>query len=153
LATPEGVRRKSNSGHRKLDVDEQILLFLIRLRRGMPFEGLAILFGVSVGTAHNTFKEVLRVFNARLVPRVLDPLSGAQIEAMTSAQFKEDLPGAKFVVDLTGFPCKSKENVLLGCLLWSAYKHDSEVTAVFGTMHRGEGSVQTPAHSQTLLAQ
>ena len=153
LATPEGVKRKSNSGYRKLAVEDQALLFLTRLRRGIPFEGLSLLFGVSAGTANNTFKEVLCVFNERIVPRVMDPLSGPQIDDMTPAQFKADLPGAKFIVDLTGFPCKSKENLLLGRLLWSAYHHRSEVAAVFGKIGFGEDAAQARACSPTTLPQ
>ena len=86
-------------------------------------------------------------------PRVLDPLSAAQIDAMTPAQVQEDLHDALFVVDLTGFPCKSKENVLLSRLLWSAYHHGPEVAAVFGMIWRGEGSAETHARSQQLFVQ
>ena len=153
LATPEGVKRKSNSGHRKLDVDDQILLFLNRLRRRTPYEGLSVLFGVSVGTASNTFTELLLVFHAHLVPRLLDPLSGDQIDAMMPAECKEDLPGARLIVDLTGFPCKGKENVLLGRVLYSAYHHGSEMASVFGMLGLRESIAQPAAHSPTTLAQ
>jgi hypothetical protein len=66
------------------------------------------------------------------MPRLLHPLSAAEIDATSSEDIKRDLPGAKLIFDLTAFPWKSKENVLLSRILYSAYHHRSEGGAVFG---------------------
>lgn len=121
-------------------MDDRILLFLMRMRRRVPFEGLALQFGISTGTASNTYYEMLALFHEHIVPRLLSPLSGDQIDEMTPAQFKDDLPGAKFIVDLTAFPCKNKENVLLSRYLYSAYHHRTEAGAVFGMLSSYVGS-------------
>ncbi len=104
----------------------------MRLRRGVPFEGLRIMFGVSTGTASNYYHEMLLCFHVHIVPRLLHPLSAAQIDAMTPQQVKDDLPGALLIWDATGFKLKSKENVALSRLLYSAYHHQSEAFCVFG---------------------
>ena len=104
----------------------------MRMRRGTPFEALRIEFGISTGTAHSYYVEMLKTFHEHVVPRLLRPLSAPEIDDITPADFKGDLPGAKFIVDLTGFRCKKKENVLLSRILWSAYHHTSECAAVFG---------------------
>jgi len=78
----------------------------------MPFEGLRILFGISFGTASNYYDGMLDIFHKKLVPRLLDPRSSSKIDEYTPDEFMADLPGAKFVVDLTSFRYKSKENFL-----------------------------------------
>lgn len=130
-------RRKSNSGHRKLKVEDRILLFLMRMRRKVPFEGLQFEFGVAASTASNYYYDVLKMFHAEVVPRLLHPLKGPEIEAMTPEDFARDLPGCKVIFDLTGFRKSGKENVLLSRLLWSAYHHQSEVGVLFGTYYGG----------------
>jgi hypothetical protein len=132
LAPSVGGRRRSNSGYRQLDVNDRVLLFMMRMRRRVPFEGLRIMFGISTGTAHNYFMECLNAFHKHVMPRLLHPLSAAEIDATSSEDIKRDLPGAKLIFDLTAFPWKSKENVLLSRILYSAYHHRSEGGAVFG---------------------
>jgi hypothetical protein len=104
----------------------------MRMRRCTPFEGLRIFFGVSVGTAFNYYQECLEVFHESVMPRLLYPRSGPEIDAMTSQEIKVALPGAKIILDLTAFAWKSKENVLLSRVLYSAYHHQPEGAAVFG---------------------
>lgn len=127
-----GVRRVSNSGFRKTNVKDRILLFLVRMRRRMPFEGLRIMFDVSLGTAHGYYMEVLKSFHEHVVPRLLRPLSAAEIARITPEEFAHDLPGAVFIVDLTSFGCNGKGNVSLARVLYSAYHHQHEKAAVFG---------------------
>ena len=132
LGKPKGRRGSSNQGHRALDVADRVFLFLMRLRRGVPFEGLRIMFGISFGSACTYFMECLNAFHRHVMPRLLHPLSAEQIDAMSSEDIKRDLPGAKLIFDLTAFPWKSKENVLLSRVLYSAYHHRHEGGAVFG---------------------
>ena len=112
----------------------------MRMRRRVTFEALAILFGIAQGTASNYYMEMLKTFNEYVVPRLLRPFTGAEIDSMTPADFKADLPGAMLIVDLTAFPTKNKENVLLSRILYSAYHHRTEAAAVFCKEGGGEGS-------------
>jgi hypothetical protein len=56
------VRRKSNDGTRKRDIEDRALLLLIRLRRGIPFEGLRIMLDVAQFTAVAYYHEMLNIF-------------------------------------------------------------------------------------------
>lgn len=132
FAWPRGGRRNSNSGYRRRDVNDRILLFLYRMRRDVPFEGLGFQFGIGASTAKSYYDEMLGIFHASLVPLLLHPLRGDQIERMTPPDFARDLPGCKVIFDLTGLALKSKENVLLSRILYSAYHHRSEAGALFG---------------------
>lgn len=132
----DGNRRNSNSGYRKLDLEDRILLFLMRMRRRVPFEGLRLSFGVSIGSASKYYYECLQSFHTHVVPRLLYPLKADEIDRMIPNEFAEDLPGCKVIFDLTGFAMRSKENVLLSRILWSAYHHRSEAAAVFGTFEQ-----------------
>ena len=80
----------------------------MRMRRRVPFEGLRIYFGVSSGSAHAYYVEMLKLFHSDVVPRLLRPFSVAEIDILTPAELKTDLPGARFIVDLTAFNCNSK---------------------------------------------
>jgi hypothetical protein len=51
---------------------------------------------------------------------------------ITPEDFARDLPDIQVIWDATGFKMKSKENVLLSRVLYSAYHHTSEGFAVFG---------------------
>lgn len=132
LAPAPGVRRKSNEGYRKRGTDDRLLLFFMRLRRKTPFEGLGILFGIATSVARDYYLEILNVFHEHLVPLLLAPLDGETLLSYVPEEFKGKLPGAKFIVDLTSFALKSKENAAVGRILYSAYHHQSEAGAVFG---------------------
>ena len=86
-------------------------MFLMRMRRRVPFEGLRLFFGIAVGTAHNYFDEMRVLFSKHVMLRLLHPRSGAEIDTWSSDNVKRDLPGAKIIFYLTAFPWSSKENV------------------------------------------
>lgn len=134
LAPDPGLRRKSNEGHRKLSTDDRVLLFLMRIRRRTPFEGLGILFGISTGAASNYYLEVLNVFHEKLVPLLLAPIDGNTLASYVPEDIQEKLPGAKIIIDLTSFRLKSKSNAALSRILYSAYHHQPEAGAVFGEL-------------------
>lgn len=54
---------------------------------------------------------------------------------MAPDEFKADLPGARMIIDGTGFELKSKENVLLHRVLFSAYHKKTEGQVVFGKLY------------------
>lgn len=105
---------------------------MMRFRRAVPFQGLAIMFGVGSTTAHRYYEELLGHFHKEIVPLLFHPLTGQQIDQMTPEDALRTLPGARFIVDATGFKLKSAENCLLSRLLYSAYHHASEGFVVFG---------------------
>lgn len=78
--------------------------------------------------------ETLEVYNEAIAPRLLFPWSGEKIDAMAPEEFKADLPGARLIFDGTGFKLKSKENVLLHRVLFSAYHKETEGQVVFGKL-------------------
>ena len=114
------------------------MLFMKRMRRNIPFEGLGIEFGIGKTTAEDYYYEMLDLFHKHLVQRLLDPPNGDVIDGWTNHDIKEKLPGAKFIVDLTSFRLKSKENAALARILYSAYHHQSESGTVFGNMSSHE---------------
>ncbi len=91
--THEGVKRKANIGHRKLCVEDRILLYLLRKWRNVPFEGLRIFFGISFGSAVEHFTETAEAYHDHVAGRLLYSRSGDEIDAMAPEDFKRDLPG------------------------------------------------------------
>ncbi len=112
--------------------DDRILLFLMRIRRRVPFDVLAIHFGVSGETAFNYYYEMLDLFTDKVTPLLLRPYTATELTDMTPPDFKADLPGALFIVDATGFRCKSREDVLLARILYSSYHHQPEANVLLG---------------------
>lgn len=125
-------RRHSNSGHRALELNDRIFLFLTRMRRRMPFETLGILFGISHETARTYYGEMLDLFCENLLGRLVYPLSAAETKQITPAEFSKDLPDVLVIWDATGFDINSKGNVLGSRILYSAYNHHSQCFVVFG---------------------
>ena len=105
----------------------------MRMRRRVPFEGLRLLFRVALGTASNYYGEMLNRFHVHVMPRLLHPLPGPAIDAMTPQHVKDVLPGARVIWDGTGLALKSKENTTVGRLLYSGYHHRPEALGVFGS--------------------
>lgn len=103
----------------------------------MPYQTLAILFGISHETARSYYGELLDMFCENVSGRLLYPLSAAQTKDITPEQFLADLPDILVVFDATGFKIKSKEDVLFARLLYSAYHHQSEAFVVLGTFMGG----------------
>jgi hypothetical protein len=99
----------------------------------MPYETLGRLFGISHETASTYYEELLNLFHEELVGRLLYPLSADETAKITPAEFRADLPDVLVIWDATGFKLKSKEDVLLSRILYSAYHHQSEGLVVFGT--------------------
>ena len=132
-APVEGVKKRSNTGHRIISDEDRILLFLIRLRRSVPYELLALNFGVSESTARNYFNEMVDLFHVTLVERLMNSWTRAELESMMPDGFENDLPGAYLIFDGTGFTMENAENVLIHRILYSAYHHKPEAQVVFGT--------------------
>ena len=102
----------------------------------MPYETLGRLFGISHETASTYYEELLDLFYEELVGRLLYPLSADETKKISPEEFQADLPDVLVIWDATGFKLKSKEDVLLSRILYSAYHHQSEGLVVFG-MYRG----------------
>lgn len=98
----------------------------------MPYQTLGRLFGISHETASTYYEELLDLFYEELVGRLLYPLSADQTKEITPEEFEADLPDVLVIWDATGFKLKSKEDVLLSRILYSAYHHQSEGLVVFG---------------------
>lgn len=98
----------------------------------MPYETLGRLFGISHETACTYYEELLDLFYEELVGRLLYPLSATQTKEITPEEFQADLPDVLVIFDASGFMLKSKEDVLLSRILYSAYHHQSEGLVVFG---------------------
>ncbi len=124
-----------------------------RMRRNIPFEGLAIEFGIGKGTAEDYYYEMLDLFHENLVPRLLDPPDADTLDGWIDPIVKEKLPGAKFIVDLTSFRLKSKENATVSRILYSAYHHQSEAAAVFGMMPHYEYCLNSSSLTQIMPLQ
>ena len=58
------------------------------------------------------------------------------------ADFKAALPGAMLIVDLTAFPTKNKENVLLSRILYSAYHHRTEAGSALCFQVHADGKIE-----------
>lgn len=74
-----------------MGLDDRIFLFLVRMRRRMPYQTLGRLFGISHETASTYYEELLDLFNEELVGRLLYPLSAEQTKEITPEEFQADL--------------------------------------------------------------
>ena len=116
-------RRGSLDGSRKRDFPDRVLLFLIRVWRAPPFEGLGFLFGIGSTTAQSWFTEMRDLFHEAMVPRLVYPRPPDELRKMIPQKVLDDFPDLLAILDATSWPQKKPENFLLNRLSYSAYKH------------------------------
>ena len=125
----------NNAGKRKLNDNDLILLFLARLRRGIPFEFLSMLFGVSHTSCSNYFNEILRVFTRQITPRLFALQDKETIMKNVPRDFKEKFPFVLFLMDALPLGVKMPETFVLNRLTWSCYKHKNCFLLVAGKFY------------------
>jgi hypothetical protein len=79
-------RRQSNEGFRKLDLDDRVLIFLQRLRHKTTFQELGYQYGCGKESARRYFEEMVKIFHAHFVPRLVFPRTPEELRKMSRDQ-------------------------------------------------------------------
>lgn len=113
-------------------MEDQLVMFLYRMRHGWPFELMGHLFGVDKGTVSNYEKNMRTIFLESICPLLFFPQSKQLIEKNLPKGFRNDFKDALLIVDALPLRIKSPELFLHNRLSWSVYKHMNCFLVVIG---------------------
>lgn len=125
-------RRKSNEGFRRLDLEDRVLIFLQRLWRKTPFQELGYHYGCGKESARRYFDELVKIFHADLVSRLVFPRSPEELKKMSREEVLDLFPDLLAVLDATNWEQHKPENFLENRMSWSAFKHMNVYQVLFG---------------------
>ena len=125
-------RRQSNEGFRKLDLDDRVLIFLQRLRRKTTFQELGYQYGCGKESARRYFGEMVKIFHAHFVPRLVFPRTPEELRKMLREQVSKQFPDLLGILDATNWEQLKPENFLENRLSYSAFKHMNAFQVLLG---------------------
>ncbi len=126
------ARRASNEGHRKLDLDERVVMFLARVKCKVPFEELGYQYGCGAESARRYCDEITELFSRHLVPRLVFPRAPAEVSNMTRPDVKLLFPDLLAILDATNWEQMKPQNFLQNRLSYSGYKHMNVFQVLLG---------------------
>ena len=126
------VRRESNDGYRKLDLEERVVMFLARLKRKITFKELGYQYGCGEESARRYCTELVNIFHKHLVPRLVFPRPPEELLKMTRPEVQEAFPDLLAILDATNWEQFKPENFLANRLSYSAFKHMNVFQVLLG---------------------
>ena len=125
-------RRRSNSGFRKVELEDRLLLFLIRLRRKTRFSELGYQFGCGRDSARSYFEEMLEIFISHIVPRLVYPRPPEELRKLSRSEILNLFPDLLAILDATNWEQLQPENFLENRMSYSAFKHMTVFQVLLG---------------------
>lgn len=116
--------------------ENRLCLFLAKLRLGITYNALGVIFGTSANTASNSFKKVLDVLCVALRDWVFVP-SRQIIKLSLPGPFKANYPDCTFIIDCTEIRTEMPSNPDHQYALYSHYKGGYTVKFLVGIIPNG----------------
>nr|XP_054922664.1 uncharacterized protein LOC126523280 [Dermacentor andersoni] len=126
------------SRYKSTDVtrEDKLCLFLAKLRLGITYSALAVIFGVSATTASNIFKKILEILSVVLQEWVYVPPREVIKLSMPPA-FKVNYPNCSFIIDCSEIRTEMPSKPDCQHVLYSNYKAGYTVKFLVGIIPNG----------------
>lgn len=124
--------------YRSTDVtrEDKLCLFLAKLKLGVSFNALAVIFGVSKSTSSRAFISMLDIHSTALKERVfVSPR--AIIRQCLPQPFKENYPECTFIIDCTEVRAEVSSKPDCQHMLYSNYKGGYTLKVLVGIFPNG----------------
>ena len=122
--------------HRKLSLEQEFLLTLMKLRLGMVNGVLAWMFGVSPALVSQIFFTWVRLISLDLAFMIKWP-SRVEIRKNLPEVFRKYFPKCIAIIDCTEFFVETPSSLENQALLWSEYKHHCSIKALISITPNG----------------
>ena len=87
---------------RSMTVEDQLLILLMKLKMGISFSAISVIFGLQLTTVQGIFTTLLSVLSHNTNHLIRYP-SREQVKASMPASFLEDCPDTRIIIDCTEF--------------------------------------------------
>ena len=141
-----GGGRGSRTGPpRKLKLEEEFILTLMKLRLALLLEDLAFRFQISSGSASSTFITWVKLCSKELIVLIIWP-SRHQIKKTLPGCFRKIYPKVRCIIDCFECFTAPPSGLDLAATMWSEYKHHYTFKVLVAITPNGEVSYVSPAH-------
>ena len=123
-------------GQRKLPLDDELLLVLVKLRHDFPESDLANRFGVSQPTVSRIFSTWILCMFATFKEIPIWP-SRELVDRYMPTVFKDKYPSTRAVIDATEFKIEKPANPDVQATTWSSYKNCNTLKLLVGVTPNG----------------
>ena len=130
---------------RKLTLEQEFLLVMMRLRLGLLIEDLAFRFGVSPGKVSQTIITWVRLLSKELNSLIIWP-SRSQTRLVLPDCFKRLYPKVRTIIDCTEIFFETPSALDVQARLWSDYKHHCTVKFLVAITPNGAVSWLSPLY-------
>jgi hypothetical protein len=114
--------RRTSSGHRKIELADMILMWLVKKRQAWSYVVLGVMFDVSWKSASNYCEEIQSVFVGTLLGRLFYLPYAEDIEQYIPEHFRKRFPDAKLIGDGAHFPGQTPLRFSYNGLTFCIYK-------------------------------
>ena len=130
---------------RKLTLEQELLLTLMRLRLGLLLEDLAWRFNTSAGTASSIFITCVKLLSKELSWFIIW-LSRPQIRSVLPNCLWKCYPRVRVIIDCSEIFVETPSSLNFQAALWSDYKHHTTVKFLYGITPNGASSYISPCY-------
>ncbi|XP_044594885.1 uncharacterized protein LOC123272252 [Cotesia glomerata] len=120
----------------KIDKKTKLLITLTKLKTGLTFTALGVLFSIHKTSAQKIFISNLQQLNILLKNFIVWP-SRATIQATLPEAFKKNYPATRVIIDCTEVYTEQPPEVRQKVLMYSDYKHHQTVKFLVGCAPNG----------------
>ncbi|XP_056644799.1 uncharacterized protein LOC130450446 [Diorhabda sublineata] len=115
----------------KVDKKTSFLITLVKLKTGLSFTALAVIFNIHRTTSHRIFVKHIQQLNILLQNFIVWP-SKSTIRASLPESFKRHYPDTRVIIDCTEVYTEVPPEVNQKVLMYSEYKHHHTVKFMVG---------------------
>jgi hypothetical protein len=130
---------------RKLSLEQEFFLVLVKLRLGLVQHDLAHRFKISLGRVSQTFITWIKLLPIELSVLIIWPSKG-QIRRTLPECFKTLYPNVRVIIDCTEVYTETPSCLEIQCILYSDYKHHTTIKFLNGITPNGSICYVSPVY-------
>ncbi|KAF4530605.1 hypothetical protein B566_EDAN018697 [Ephemera danica] len=112
----------SNVTRKKINLQDRLLIFLMKMKHGLTYSALAVLFGIHRTSASYIFKETLHQLCYRTERDYVPWPSRQEVDYNMPEEFKKKYPKVRVIIDCFEVPVEMPKKIEHRNLLYSHYK-------------------------------
>ena len=130
---------------RKLHLEQEMLLVMMRLRVGLLVHDLAFRFKISTASVSSIFATWIRLMRLELCPLIRWPSKQGTRKELPNC-FQKHYPKVRCIIDCTEVFTETPSSLEIQALCWSEYKHHTTIKFLVGITPNGMISYVSPCY-------